>query len=100
MRTAIGPGIVAIMLTAAPAQAMVPSHMQRRGELRQVVDLPVLNRLGPIDRVGLVAPNVWRVTSGRCHIDVSFVERRGPYPGRGLAAPQLEPRAGRQVCQR
>lgn len=100
MRTAIGMAMVAALLAAVPVQAMVPLHSQRRGEISEVVNLPVFNRFGPIERVELVGEHVWRVTSGRCHVDVTYVERPGPYPGRGLAAPQREPRVGRQVCQR
>jgi len=100
MRTAIGMGTLAMLLAAAQAQAMVPPHMQRRGQLQSVIELRALDRFGPIDRVELVGTNVWRVSSGRCHIDVTFVERSGPYPGRGLTPPRLEPRVGRQICQR
>ena len=100
MRTPIGLGSVALLLTALPAAAMIPPHIQARNELRQVIDHPVLDRFGPIDRIELIAPNIWRVRSGRCFIDVRMVERSGPYPGRGLTPPRLEPRPGRQVCER
>jgi hypothetical protein len=100
MRMAIGPGLVAMLLAAEPVQAMVPPHIQRRGQIQSVIELRALDRFGPINRVELIGDNVWRVTSGRCHIDVTFVERPGPYPGRGLAPPRMEPRAGRQICER
>jgi len=99
MPKAIGVGVgVAMLLTAVSATAAIPLHMQRRGQLQSVVALPALDRFGPIERVELIGPNVWRVTSGRCHIDVTFVERPGNYPGRGLGPPQLEPHARRQIC--
>jgi hypothetical protein len=100
MRTAIGLGSVVVLAAAVPAQAMIPPHIQARNELRQVIDHPVLDRFGPIDRIELIAPNIWRVRSGRCFIDVRMVERAGPYPGRGLSPPQMQPRPGRQICQR
>ena len=100
MRTAIGLGSVAALLAAVPAQAAMPLHAQRRGDLRQIIDMPALDRLGPITRIELIAPGLWRVTSGNCHIDVRMVERPGPYPGRGLTPPRLEPRPGRVICAR
>ena len=100
MRTAIGLGSVALMLAAMPAAAMIPPHIQARNELRQVIDMRALDGFGPIDRIELIAPNIWRVRSGRCFIDVRMVERSGPYPGRGLSPPQMQPRPGRQICQR
>ena len=100
MRTAIGFGLVANVLAAVPAQAMVPPHSQRRGQIQSVIELRALDRFGPINRVELIGANVWRVTSGPCHIDVTFVERTGSYPGRGLTPPRMEPRAGRQICER
>ena len=100
MRTAIGLGSVALLLTELPAAAMIPPHIQARNELRQVINHPVLDRFGPVDRIELIEPNVWRVRSGRCFIDVRMVERSGPYPGRGLSPPQMQPRPGRQICQR
>jgi hypothetical protein len=100
MRTAIGLGSMAAVLAASPAQAAMPLHVQRRGDLRQIIDMPALGRFGPVERIELIAPRLWRVTSGRCHIDVRMVERSGPYPGRGLSPLQLEPHPGRPVCQR
>ena len=100
MRMAIGLGSVAALLAAVPAQAAMPLHAQRRGDLRQIIDMPALDRFGAVERIELIAPRLWRVTSGNCHIDVRMVERPGPYPGRGLSPPQLEPHPGRPVCQR
>lgn len=98
MRTTMGLGLTVALLAAVPAAAMVPVHMDRRNQLRQVIDHAAFDRFGPIERVELVGPATWRVKSGRCHIDVTFVEVTGPYPGRGLAPPRREPRAGRQIC--
>lgn len=98
MRTTIGLGMGAALLATVPAAAAIPLQVQRRGQLQSVIALPALDRFGPIERVELIGPNVWRVTAGRCHIDVVFTERPGNYPGRGLGPPHLEPHAGRQVC--
>ena len=90
MRAAIGLGSVAAPLATVPAQATMPFHAQRRGDLRQIIDMPALDRFGPITRIELIAPGLWRVTSGRCHIDVRMVERPGPYP-----RPRSQPAAAR-----
>ena len=85
----------------APTAAMVPPVIQRVGELRSVLDLRGLSTMfaEPIDRIELVAPGLYRVTAGRCHVDVRMVEVPGG-PGRGLVPPRTEPRAGRRVCGR
>lgn len=100
MRTAIGLGLGAMLLAAVPAAAMIPPNMQRRNELTQVLRHQVFNRfdrLGPIDMVQHIEPNIWRVSSGRCFIDVRMVPH-----GRdnGLTPRPLEPRPRRMVCLR
>lgn len=100
MRSAFGIGIVTALLAAAPAAAMVPIHIQRQGALNEIIALPALREFGPIDRIQMIAEFVWRVSSGRCYIDVTFVERPGRYPGRGLHAPWRDPRPGPIICQR
>jgi len=87
-----------VMPATVPAAAMVPLHMQRRNELRQLIDLPALNRLGPIDRIERVTPDLWRVTAGRCHLDIRAVPR--PRTGRGLLPPRIELQPGRRSCRR
>ena len=86
---------------AAPAAAMVPPIFQRLGELRSILDLRGLPTTfdAPIERIELIAPRLYRVTAGRCHVDVQLVEVRGG-PGEGLTPPRLEPRVGRRVCGR
>jgi hypothetical protein len=95
MRTTMGLGLTVAMLAAVPAAAMVPVHMDRRNQLRQVIDHAAFDRFGPIERVELVGPATWRVTSGRCHIDVQMVP-----VGRdtGLSPRRVEARPGRPVC--
>ena len=82
-----------------PASAMVSPAFQRLAELQAVTGLPGLaTALGiPVDRIELVAPRLYRVTAGRCHVDVRLVEIRGG-PGDGLTPPRLEPRAGPRIC--
>lgn len=99
MRRAIGIGLGAVLLSAMPAAAAVPLHMQVRGELHRIIDLRAFDRLGPIDRIERVGAHAWRVTLGACTVDVRMIERRGG-PGYGLAAPIYEPRASRPVCRR
>jgi hypothetical protein len=83
------------------AEAMVPPVSQRIGELQAVLNLPALaTALGvPIDRIELIGPGLYRVSAGRCHVDVRILEVRGG-PGDGLTPPRLEARAGPRVCGR
>ena len=102
MTAGIGRGAALAMAmagTAMPATAMVPPVFQRLVELRNVIEVPNLAAsLGvPIDRIELVAPRLYRVTAGRCHVDVRMVEVPGG-PGAGLTPPRLEARAGPRVC--
>lgn len=95
--TMIGAGL-GLALTALPAAAMVPPHIQQRNQLRDLIDLPALARFFPVDRIELVRPDHWRVTAGRCHIDVRMVPRARA--GRGLLPPRIELQAGRRICRR
>lgn len=96
--------IVVLALTASPAAlpavAMVPYRTQRIGELRELANLPGLpERLRePIERVERIAEDSWRVTGGRCHVDVRFVRIRSPRDG--LSPPRYQPRLGERVCAR
>lgn len=94
-RGALGIGM---LLAALPAAAMVPPRIQQRNQLRSLIDLPALADFFPIDRIELVQPNIWRVTAGRCHIDVRRVARQRT--GRGLLPPRIELVPGRRVCRR
>ena len=98
MRTAIGLGMSVALLAALPAAAMVPPRIQQRNQLRTIIDLPTLADFFPISRMELIRPDTWRVTAGRCHIDVRLVPR--PRTGRGLLPMRIEPQAGRRVCSR
>jgi hypothetical protein len=98
MRMAIGLGMMAALLAAVPAEAVVPLHMQRQNELRRVIDLPAFGRFGPIERIDLIAPDMWRVSSGRCYIDIRRVpqQRRPP----GMLPPRLDLVTAQPVCRR
>jgi hypothetical protein len=97
------PGLIAMgctALAAIPAAAALAPNYQRLAELRAVLDNPgVTNALGtsdPIGRVEYVRPDLYRVTAGRCHVDVAIVGL--PMP-RGMVGPRrFEVRPGRKVC--
>jgi hypothetical protein len=97
MRKAIWFGMSAALLAAGPAAAMVPINMQQRNTLRTIIDLPALADFFPITRIELIAPGLWRVTAGRCHIDVRMVAVQTRHSG--LTGPRYEPRAERRVCE-
>ncbi len=96
MRPALG--ACAVLFVAGQAAAMVPPRIQQRNQLRTIIDLPALADFFPVDRIERLAPDLWRVSAGRCHIDVRMVPR--PRTGRGLLPPRIEPVAGRRVCRR
>ena len=91
----------AAILAAMPAAAALPPQYQRLAELRAV-----LNHQGvsaaldgrPIDRIGYVRPDLYRVSAGRCHVDVAIVGL--PMPRGMVGARRFEARPGRRVCSR
>ena len=90
------------ILTALPAAAALPPNYQRLAELRAVLEHPgVAGAFGvmePIDRLEYVAPDLYRVTAGRCHLDVRIVGL--PMPNGMVGARRLEARPGERVCRR
>ena len=99
MRRAVGSGLCgALLMAAGAAAAAVPAHLQQRGHLRAIIDLPALRDFFPIDRIERVAADTWRVTAGRCRLDVRMVALRRR--GEGLVGPRYEPRAGPRICRR
>ena len=52
----------------------------------------------PIERIELVGPGLYRLTAGRCRMDIRMVVVRGG-PGEGLAPPRTEPRPGPRICE-
>jgi hypothetical protein len=101
MRKAILSGFGTALLVPGPAMAAIPLHIQQRDELRRIIFLPELDRLGPIDRIERVGRG-WRVTAGRCTVEIHIVERRlrPGMPGYGRIPPTYEPRAAAPVCRR
>lgn len=86
-------------LTASPSAAALAPNYQRLAELRAVLDHPGVNALlqdAAIDRVEYVRTDLYRVTAGRCHVDVAIDPM--PMP-RNIAGPRrFVARPGRRVC--
>jgi hypothetical protein len=85
---------------AAPAAAALPPHYQRAAELKAVVgDAHVAGAFGigaPIQRVEYVKPDLYRVSAGRCHLDVAIVDL--PTPSGVVGGRRFAVRPGRKVC--
>ncbi len=92
----------AAALAALPAQAALPPQYQRLAELRAVLDHPgVTGAFGvaePIERVEYVSPDLYRVTAGRCRMDVRIVGL--PVPQGVVGGRRFEARPGRRICTR
>lgn len=87
-------------MAAVPASAALPPNYQRLAELRAVLALGEVQRAfgtnQPIDRIEYLKTDLYRVTAGRCRMDVAIVGL--PIPD-GIAGPRrFEARAGRKVC--
>lgn len=104
MRTALR---LAILCTAAscaamPATAALPPNYQRIAELNAVLAHPgvagAFGMMQPIERIEYVRTDLYRVTAGRCHIDVAIVGL--PVPRGMVGARRFEARPGRRVCGR
>ena len=92
---------LAILGGALPAHAALPPNYQRLAELRAVLALPEVGRafgLDPIDRIELAAPDLYRLSAGRCHLDVRIIDL--PMPRGMVGARRFQARAGRAVCRR
>ena len=86
-------------LAGAPLAAALPPQHQRVAELRAVLaDPAVVRALGatPVDRVEHAGPDLYRVSAGRCHVDVAIVSRTGVPPRDGPR--QFVTRAGARRC--
>jgi len=93
-------GVTAV-LAAMPAAAALPPQYQRLAELRAVLDHQgVTGAFGgtPIDRIDYVRPDLYRVSAGRCHVDVGIVGL--PMPRGMVGGRRFEARPGRRVCAR
>jgi len=89
----------AVAFAAVPVSAALAPNYQRLAELRAVIAHPGVNSAlsdSPIDRVEYVRTDLYRVTAGRCHVDVAIVGLLMP---RGVAGPRrFEVRPGRRIC--
>lgn len=91
----------ALAVSAAPAAAELPPHYQRVAELKAVLENSGvaaafgINQL--IDRVEYVRRDLYRVTAGRCHIDVAIVGQ--PTPPGVSGGRRFDVRPGRRVCR-
>jgi hypothetical protein len=92
----------ALTLTAFPAPAALAPNYQRLVELQAVLEHPgVIGAFGgmePIDRIEYAGPDLYRVTAGRCRLDVRIVGL--PMPRGMVGARHFEARPGRKMCGR
>jgi hypothetical protein len=88
-------------LAALPAHAALPPNHQRIAELRAVLGLPAVQSafgIDPIDRIDYAGNDLYRLSAGRCHLDVRIVSL--PTPRGMVGARRFEARAGQRVCRR
>jgi hypothetical protein len=102
MRLPLSPAACGLALfPAAPAQAALAPNYQRLAELRAVLDLPAVASafgIDPVDRIDYVATDLYRLSAGRCSLDVRIIGL--PMPRGMVGARRFEARAGRRVCRR
>ena len=89
-------------LAAAPASAALPPNYQRVAELKAVLADPRVGGAFPIDapieRVEYVRPDLYRVSGGRCRLDVAIVDL--PTPPDVAGGRRFAVRPGRMACAR
>lgn len=90
----------AAMIFAVPALAALPPQYQRAAELKAIIDnddIPAAFPGGtPIDRVEYVSNDLYRVTAGKCSLEVKIVDQ--PMP-EGLVGPRrFELSVGKVEC--
>jgi hypothetical protein len=94
--------IFAAALAAVPALGALPPQYQRLAELRAVLEHPgvaaAFSVMEPIDRIEYAGPDLYRVTAGRCRLDVRIADL--PIPRGMVGARHFEARPGRRVCSR
>jgi hypothetical protein len=103
MRTSLRlAAIAALALGGQPAAAALAPNYQRLAELRAELDHPaVVGAFGtaePIDRVEYAGPDLYRVSAGRCRLDVRIVGL--PMPPGMVGARRFEARPGQRSCGR
>ncbi|HEX9946038.1 MAG TPA: hypothetical protein VGA98_00705 [Allosphingosinicella sp.] len=93
--------LAAPALAAIPAEAALPPQYQRTAELRAVLDDDkVAEAFGsaPIERIEYVRSDLYRVSAGRCRVEVAIVGL--PMPGGVVGPRRFGVKAGRKVCGR
>ena len=90
----------ALILAAVPASAALPPNYQRLAELRAVLNHPAVGREfgmdGPVERIEYIRHDLYRVSGGRCRMDVAIVSL--PMPRRVAGPRRFEARPGKKVC--
>jgi len=89
-----------VVLVASPAVAALAPNYQRLAELRAVLEHPGVNNAlqdAIVDRVEYVRTDLYRVTAGRCYVDVAIIGL--PVPRGVVGARRFEVRPGRKVCR-
>ena len=78
---------LAILVLVVPAAAALAPHEQRAAELKAVIsDSGIIGRFGanrPIEKVEWIKPDQYRVSGGRCHLDVTIKDAQEPAPMAG-----------------
>jgi hypothetical protein len=91
-------GLCGTLSAAEPAAGALAPNYQRLAELRAVLDTSEVTaaRGAPIDRLEYVRSDLYRVSAGRCHVDVAIVGL--PMPRGMVGARRFEARPGRRMC--
>ena len=95
---ALGLGMAGV---SGAAMAELPPHHQRAAELRAVLEHPgVVGAFGirrPVERIEYVRRDLYRVSAGRCRMDVAIVGR--PLPPGVVGGRRFDVRPGRIACR-
>jgi len=91
----------AILTTSTSAWAALPPQYQRANELRAILEnVEVVDRFGAtrlIDGIEFVEPDLYRVTSGPCRMEVRIVDK--PLQENIVGPRQFEVVPGDVVCE-
>jgi len=102
MRIIVGLAALAVAgLAATPAAAALPPQYQRLAELRAVLNHAGVARAFdrvPIERIEYVRTDLYRVSAGRCHLEVRIVDL--PTPRNVVGGRRFEARPGQRMCRR
>lgn len=102
MRPLLLPSALAATLAAAgSADAALPPQYQRAAELKAVVaDAHIANAFdgAPIEWIEFVRRDLYRVSAGRCRLDVAIVDL--PTPPGVSGGRRFAVKAGRKSCGR